>query len=368
MPRGPKEVSSSTNSWAATRSVVVFLKVQEGWSYEKIVRKTGCKLRTAERWVSEFKKNGKIEDDKRARKTKTKRTPELIRLIKEYMKGKKGRSIRLCKDYLATKNYTVSQGTIQNALQKDLNLHPYKKKKIPKLTTSHKEIRVSFCEDNLEFGETWMDVAFSDECRFHTEPKPNSKNDVIWDDNPDDEKHFHPRSKYGGQSCEVWAAITPYGKTPLYFIERPIITVNGTRTKKKFRASDYVDNILKKNIPKIRRLFEENDVHDWWFQQDGDSKHTAKLTQEWLCQNTPNFTDKDHWPANSPDLNIIENVWAVMWEELKKCRISNKASLKRHLRRIWRDKITLELITNLYKSIPNRFQAVIKSSGNPTKY
>lgn len=357
-----------TSQWAATRSVVVFLRLEEGWSYEKIGRKTGCKRRTAERWVSEFKKTGKVQNLKRGRQSMEKRTPELLQLINKFMKGKEHHSSRKCVDFLATKGYQVSQRTVLLALKEDLGLFPYKKIKVPKLTEVHKQKRMAFCQENLDNCDDWADVAFSDECRFHTEPKPNSKNNVIWDDSPDDDKHFNPRSKYGGQSVEVWGAITPYGKTPLYFIERPMVVVSGRQMKRKFTALDYVNKILKKRLPAIKRLFEENGIDEWWFQQDGDPKHTAKVTQQWLELNTPHFTAKDHWPPNSPDLNIIENVWSVMWEELKKCRISNKTSLKRHLRRIWNDKITLDLIGRLYESIPRRFKAVLKANGNPAKY
>lgn len=109
--------------------------------------------------------------------------------------------------YLARNNISLSRTTIQTILKKNLRLYPYKKKQRPKLTDTHREHRIDtakvFQEGMTEDPNPWLNVAFTDECRFHPEPKPNRQNDVIWDDQPDDEKHYTSRSKYAGQSVEV---------------------------------------------------------------------------------------------------------------------------------------------------------------------
>ena len=46
--------------------------------------------------------------------------------------------------------------------------------------------------------------------------------------------------------------------------------------------------------------------NDWIFQHDSATPHTHILTQQWCQDHFLMFTDKDHWPPNSPDLNILD--------------------------------------------------------------
>ena len=53
---------------------------------------------------------------------------------------------------------------------------------------------------------------------------------------------------------------------------------------------------------------------DWFFQQDGVTPpHSHHLTQQRCGHNFPSFIVKDHWPPNSPDLNLLDY---SIWDEL----------------------------------------------------
>ena len=101
------------------------------------------------------------------------------------------------------------------------------------------------------------------------------------------------------------------------------------------------------------------------FMQDGASCHTAKIIKEWF-----EFVSIDYikdWPGNSPDLNPIENLWAIIKSKLKGRDTSSVPRLEAAVRDIWAnlEKSTLE---NLALNVPDRFTQVVARKGRPTKY
>ena len=74
-------------------------------------------------------------------------------------------------------------------------------------------------------------------------------------------------------------------------------------------------------------------------------------------------------PSQSPDLNIIENVWRTIKIKLQnsKCDILNKQILVREVKKIWVG-LTPVYIQSLYNSISRRIRSVIVAKGHITKY
>lgn len=99
--------------------------------------------------------------------------------------------------------------------------------------------------------------------------------------------------------------------------------------------------------------------------QDNASVHCARPVKEWLDEQE--FEWISDWPANSPDLNPIENVWGIMAQRLANREFKTEEDFRDAVVQEW-DRISYRIIRNLYDSIPRRCKAVIDKRGEATKY
>ena len=73
------------------------------------------------------------------------------------------------------------------------------------------------------------------------------------------------------------------------------------------------------------------------------------------------------WPAQSPDLNPIEQLWALLDEKINKSRATNLSSLFDQLNNAWKT-IDTNILKKYVNSMHSRCRAVIKAKGGHTKY
>ncbi len=107
------------------------------------------------------------------------------------------------------------------------------------------------------------------------------------------------------QSVMIWAAMSSAGVGLLCFLKS---TVN---------AAIYQEILEHSMPPSADKLYGDA---DFIFQQDLVPAHTAKGTKSWFNDHGVTVLD---WPANSPDLNSIENVWGIVKRKMKDTRPSN---------------------------------------------
>ena len=107
------------------------------------------------------------------------------------------------------------------------------------------------------------------------------------------------------------------------------------------------------------------------FQHDNDPKHTAEGTKAYLESIGLSEVEGTllYWPAQSPDLNPIEHMWAYL-----KIKLGNYSTRPTSCEELWRRisyewyAIPVEFCRKIISSMPNRLAAVYKAHGKQTRY
>ena len=94
------------------------------------------------------------------------------------------------------------------------------------------------------------------------------------------------------------------------------------------------------------------------FQQNNAPTHKTPIIKNCFRENEWEVLD---WPPYSPDLNIIENLWAIVKKRLAKQSVSWEI-LEEKVQKIW-NSIELETVQKLYDNIPEHLEAVAFSIG-----
>lgn len=333
----------------AVRWQIVGLSTDKSKSKRQIAQLIGVSEKCVRTTLTNFHKNGTVKEKPRPGRPLI--TTERDRsFISRTFKSNKSLALRKgAAQFTKTTGKRISYGTIRNIL-KDQELCSSLAVRKPSLTYLDRKARLKWCKERADWSvERWKLVIFSDESNYEV---LNRKNRL---------RFWRKKSlKYspgftqgviqgGGGSVGIWGCITGQGAGVEHIYDERM---------NQYTYRDVLDNNL---IPSIDLFFKDR---DFYFVQDNAPCHTAKSIGEYFTENDIN---KLPWPARSPDLNPIENLWAWIDLQLTDTELRTKDDLRAALHDIWLT-IPSELCNRLIESMPRRIKACIKARGGHIKY
>lgn len=318
-------------------------------SNRKIARVLGCSEMSIRRYIHDY------------RLKKNKNSIGRPTIISKRGKNKIYREYKSCNLFTAQeganliREYShkiISPKTISRTLKSE-GIKCLVRKKKPEIKDDQRKKRKIFYETYKDFTyHKFSNFIFSDESTFYI--KDNSRQRTYYTSNSkiQNKKSIRGTNKFGGGSIMVWGYITIDGVGKLYRVDE---SMDSTQYIKILEKS-LLDDFLSKGL----------DIGNYIFVQDNATCHSSKMTKKWLSeQNIKTIV----WPPNSPDLNIIENVWSILKRAVSKrqTEIFDKDSLFRIVEEEF-NKISLDYIRGLYKSLPRRLKTLKEFNFFSTNY
>ena len=239
----------------------------------------------------------------------------------------------------------VSVRTVQRNLKKYPWLKYVKIRSSPWLRPRHVKARLRWAQehDGLD-AFWWANVLFSDEKKWNLDGPDGMRRRWVDTRQP---KHFSIRRHSGGGSVMIWAGFCGAKKTELKFLEGGI------------NSAAYISTLATHLQPVIDRSTQI-------FQQDNAPCHSSRMTKRWLSDHAIEVLP---WPALSPDLNPIENVWGYLTHVVY-CngkQYDSTSSLKAAIVKAWNE-MPDSLLSALVQSMPKRVSLLLKCRGSYISY
>lgn len=323
---------------------------EEGWNYRRIGRRFNVYHTTVSRVIERFRdtgSHGRRPGQGRNRIT----TPIEDRFLRLSALRQRFVTARTLQTQLRdATGLQVCGETVRQRLREH-NLRPRIAARGPALTRDHRRARLNFAREHLNWLEAeWQQVLFTDESRFCL--YNNDRRIRVYGRTNERyaQCNFSNTTLFGGGSVMVWGGISLTGRTELVVIN------NGSLT-----AERYILEILDQHVMPFAPYIGQG----FLLMQDNARPHVAGIVRNYLEEVG---IDTMAWPARSPDLNPIENLWDTIGRRLREERnLNTLEDVGRRLIEIW-EEIDQNDIRSLILSMGRRCQAVISARGGNTRY
>ena len=318
-------------------------------------RIAGFRRAAAERWDERYRATGSVKDAPRSGR------PAMLSaavIAAAQAKVVQLQSVRQATNALVQEGL-IPPGTHHSTIYRALSKGPGAVKckgvrKTPLISPKTAGRRCRFARHHQHKRTCWDKVLFVDSKYFYVSLKGSSK---VWVSagEPAQKPAF---KKSAG--LHVYGGFSAAGTTQL-------VIASGTAgfklpgAGKGVNAEEYQHILQEHLLPAARRMFKGA---NWQLLHDSARPHTAQSTQEFLKRRAQVVA---HWPANSPDLNPIENLWSWVQRRVNKMHVADMGSLKAAVFKAW-SQIPPALLRELAASMTKRLQLVVKSKGAHTGY
>lgn len=327
---------------AKIRSEIV-IKYNLGVSVINIAEEYNLSRQTIYYQINKYKKfNDVINVHRKGRNRKT--TAHEDRLIvrafkKDPLKTPKAVSL----EWDETASTSISERTIRRRLI-EADMKTYIAKPIPFITPKNKLKRLEFAKRYItKPASFWRNVLWTDESSFEFHA---SQKKVFVRINKNYRKKNAPvcqRVSHGGGSVMFWGSVSYNGVGDL-------VPIDGSMNQNR-----YLETLNNYAFPSGDRLIGKEFI----LQQDNAPCHKARMITRFLRDVGVETLD---WPPQSPDLNIIENVWSLIKRERSTDLTRTKAETVTEVTMNWKE-VPLKYLQTLVDSVPNRLQKVIDTKG-----
>jgi transposase len=344
-------------------------------SRKATARKLQVTVKTVKRWVGRAKASADLEARRQTGRPRALSDPALswaLRVLTTENLSLPQLACRLHSGGYTTRRLhrtTVGRWLKQHAKSQGKRLRALTGKPKAALSQSNKQARVDFARANL--NRDWGQVIFTDRKRFLLRRPGSSVGPVTWT--------VGDRERTASQvsnpvAVNVYAGITRHGITQCHIVTGTTSHKTTYLNKKgqparNITAAEYSDVLVKTLLPEGDRLFKARGVPQRWvLQQDNDPSHRAaeQHVTAWRRQRNRSVEILKKWPPNSPDLNIIENIWSIVDAKLLARGCKNASEFKQAVKEEM-SSVSKDTIVSLFESMPRRMRNVLHGGGERLK-